>query len=278
MKAPSPKGRVRKETGRIKAVSPPVDEDEPDWVEMVDQYLFEKDGVESILGIKHQKRVENAIMSGTNGLGILTLMFSDCDAGGGFTPTEKIMVRTVVVEMMKYLSLGALLSYAIVDDSTLKQLLNEKNAAPHDEVLNDLNVMFNFMANPMGMLRVINYPNARRHSCVKNRSFRLRSDPRYTEACRYYYDVDSPHIRLHPKVLDPASQLNDRLYWLHRDISLWLFRHCEYGSVTYVLFEHITNYYRNRMASADARKPRFNTHRSNLRRDSYTMSIRPDEI
>jgi hypothetical protein len=62
---------------------------------MVDQYLFEKDGVESILGIKHQKRVENAIMSGTNGLGILTLMFSDCDAGGGFTPTEKIMVRLI---------------------------------------------------------------------------------------------------------------------------------------------------------------------------------------
>ena len=278
MKAPSPKGRVRNESGNIKAVSPPIYEGHGNWIEIVDQYLFEKDGEESILGIKHQKRVENAMMSGANGLGILTLMFSDCDAGGGFTPTEKIMVRTVVVEMMKYLSLGALLSYAIVDDSTLKQLLLEKHAAPHPDVLSDLNVMFNFMANPMGLLRVINYPNATGHSCVNNRSFRLGSDPRYTEACRYNCDYESPHIRVHPKVLDPASQLNDRLYWLHRDISLWLFRNCNYENTTYIFFAHLTRYYRNRLASSDARKPRFNIHRSNLRRDSYTMARRPDEI
>jgi len=278
MKAPSPKGRVRKETGRIKAVSPPVDEDEPDWVEMVDQYLFKKHGQDSALGKKTQKRILNNIMSGINGLGILTLMFSDCDAGGGFTPTEKIMLRAVVVEMIKYISLAAMLAGAIIADSTLKQLLIEKHAAPDDGVLIDLRVMFNFMTNPMEILRVINYPNERRHSCVKNRSFRLRSDPRYTEECRYNYDVESPHITLNPYVLDPATQLIDRVYWLHRDISLWLFRHCNSGSITYLLLVHVTSYYRNRMASADARKPRFNTHRSNLRRDSYTMARRPDEI
>jgi len=278
MKAPSPKGRVRNASGNIKAVSPPIYEKRGNWIEIVDQYLFEKDGEESILGIKKQKRILNNIMSGTNGLGMITLMFSDCDAGGGFTPTEKIMLRTVVLEMMKYISLAGMLAEAILTDNTLKQRLIEKHAGHHDMVLSDLRVMFNFMTNSTRILRVINFPNARGHSCVKNRSFRLRSDPRYTEACRYYYDVDSPHIRLHPNVLDPATQLADRIYWLHRDISLWLFRHCEYGSVTYVLFEHITNYYRNRLASADVCKPRFNIHRSNLRRDSYTMSIRPDEI
>ncbi len=252
-------GTQKRLTSSVMAVMTGAQWYDMSWVEVVEQHEIEKygDSEENLLGMKAQKQLENDVPS-------LTIMFSDCDAGGGFSETQKVIIRRTLAELIKILTLTYSYCKILGDNPELRNSLKNRQQMREQfsffirpdltakPLLDEIAGMFYFMTDPMNVITIFNDGGSTQslyHSCSSGTIYRSIYDASSDRRCGYQGGSCVSHIVLHEAVLHFSIRWHERVNALYQNIAR---RRCGWDNISQRIFQDVLNHYKDRPQFSDA--------------------------
>jgi len=231
---------------------------EMSWVEVVEQHEIKKygDSEENLLAIEAQKKLAHEVHS-------LSLIFSDCDAGGGFSQIHKMVIQQTLKAMIKCLTLTYSFCRVLGDDPDLREDLKNKKQTSEQfsffvranltdrQYLDEIAQMFYFVTDSLNIIRIFNDGASTQsvsHCCLSHGLNRNNMHGQYNPSCRYQADSRASSIYIHEAVFHPLNPWYERVYALYKKIA---YRQCGRDNISAQIFADVLNYYKDSLLFSD---------------------------